>query len=80
MSPATGPTPIEAHLALAFALQATPGTYAVLLGAGVSTAAGMPSAWDVQQELLASLAQARGEKPDDLDTWYEETYGQAANL
>jgi hypothetical protein len=43
---------MEDHLALAFALQAVPGAYAALLGAGVSTAAAMPAACDVQQDVF----------------------------
>jgi hypothetical protein len=55
---------LESYLALAFALRATPGAYAVLLGAGVSISAGMPAAWDVQQQLISDLARAQGEEPD----------------
>ncbi len=33
---------VEAHLSLAFAIHGTPGAYTLLLGAGVSVAAGAP--------------------------------------
>jgi hypothetical protein len=69
--PAVG---IEPHLSLAFAMHGTPGAYALLLGAGLSVTAGVPSAWKVQEELLRKLASAQGETPDDPFAWYHEKY------
>lgn len=68
-------TPIEPHLALAFAMNSAPGAYAVLLGAGTSMAAGIPAAWDIQQDLIGKLAAAKGETPTDPSTWFRDTYG-----
>ncbi|MFI5887666.1 SIR2 family protein [Streptomyces sp. NPDC051554] len=64
---------------LAFGLRATPGGYAVLLGAGVSLAAGMPSAWDVQKELIEQIAAA--EAAGDIGepfAWYQNRFGKVA--
>ena len=63
---------------LAFALRSSPGAYALLLGAGVSVGAGVPSAWGVQEELIRRLAQAEGENPDEPFAWYEKRYRKPA--
>lgn len=67
---------MEPHVKLAFALRATPGGYTVLLG-GASIAAGMPSAWAVQQDLIERLAAAEG-TPEigDPHAWYQERFGR----
>jgi hypothetical protein len=67
---------IEPHVTLAFALRSNPGAYAVLLGAGVSIAAGVPSAWAVQEDLILKVAQAEGVTPEDPFTWYRERFGK----
>lgn len=63
-------------ISLAFSLNSTPGSYACVLGAGISIPSGVPSAWGVQEDLLKQLAGAEGEAPDDPFAWYERTYGQ----
>lgn len=40
----------------AFSIASTPGAYAILVGAGVSKSSGVPSAWDVQVELIQRAA------------------------
>lgn len=65
---------IEPHLALAFAMHSAPGAYAAVLGAGTSKAAGIPAAWEVQQDLLSKLAAAQGASPKDPFAWYRERY------
>ncbi|MFH9742677.1 SIR2 family protein [Streptomyces roseolus] len=68
----------EPHVKLALGLRAVPGGYAVLLGAGASVSAGMPSAWDVQCDLIRQIARAEGaEIPDGNDgpyDWYVERF------
>ncbi|WP_169317022.1 SIR2 family protein [Actinacidiphila oryziradicis] len=66
-------------MTLAFALRATPGTYAVLLGAGASVASGVPAAWEIQQDLIERLAAAEGTKEigDPFD-WYKRRFGHEA--
>lgn len=63
---------------VAFALHSDPGVYAVLLGSGVSTGAGVPTGWQVVLDLLGRLAAAEGEEPtrDQLEGWYAERYGE----
>ncbi|MFI9358551.1 SIR2 family protein [Streptomyces lydicus] len=70
---------MEPHVQLAFAMHAAPGAYAVLLGAGASIASGMPSAWDVQQDLIRRVATAdRAEEIGDPHTWYRNRFGRPA--
>ena len=69
----------EPHVNLAFGLQSMPGGYAVLLGAGASTASGMLSAWGVQSDLISRIATVEGATIPDTDTgpadWYETRFG-----
>ncbi|MFG3517675.1 SIR2 family protein [Streptomyces bobili] len=70
---------MEPYVKLAFTMRDTPGAYAVLLGAGASIAAGMPSAWDVQEDLIERLAAAEGTTGiGDPHAWYQERFGHPA--
>ena len=69
---------IEPAVSLAFTIEANPGSYALLLGAGVSRGA-VPTAWDVLIELVSRLATVRGADAVDPMAWYEETYGGPPN-
>ena len=64
---------------LAFTVHSNPGTYAVLLGSGVSTGAGIPTGWSIVLDLIRRLAQLEGEKPgdDELEQWYTNKHGSA---
>jgi len=62
-------------LMLASALQAVPSSHAVLLGAGVSIAAGVPSAWGVQEELIRRIAvMCDADIPGSPHQWYREQF------
>ncbi|MFD1376746.1 SIR2 family protein [Micrococcus antarcticus] len=65
---------LDELLSLAFSLGSTPGSYAFVLGAGISIPSGVPSAWGVQIELLSRVARMKNETPDDLFTWYEDYF------
>ena len=41
---------------LAFSIYSNKGAYALLLGAGISKASGLPSGWDIVTDLLKKLA------------------------
>jgi hypothetical protein len=57
--PIETPTPrIDPRIALASSLQAAPGVYAVLGGSGMSTAAGIPTGWQVVEDLIREIARA----------------------
>lgn len=64
------------ELSLAFALQSSPGVYALLLGSGVSRAARIPTGWEVVLDLVRKVASAQGAdcEPDPA-VWYEAQYG-----
>ncbi|MFB8078566.1 SIR2 family protein [Streptomyces sp. NPDC056013] len=72
--------PVEPHVNLAINMRSIPGGgYAVLLGAGASITSGMPSAWDVQQNLIEQLAAAENAAEiGEPHTWYKTTYGHEA--
>lgn len=63
---------------LTFNMQAQPGTYALLLGSGVSRAAGIPTGWDLTLDLVRKLAmlddKSVGRDPED---WFKAKYGAA---
>ncbi|WP_326743420.1 hypothetical protein [Streptomyces sp. NBC_01768] len=70
---------MEPYVKLAVTMRSVPGGYAVLLGAGASTTAGMPSAWEVQQVLIERLASVEGTTEiGDPHTWYKEKFGHEA--
>lgn len=66
-------------LTLAFALESNPGAYALLVGAGVSKGAGLPSAWDVIETLTSELARLQGEAPTNSVDWYETRFEEKAS-
>lgn len=71
----------DPYLPLAFSLASSPGAYAVLAGAGVSKGAGLPSAWDIEVDLVRQIAQ-RDNFPilinnSNAEAWYSDNYGKA---
>lgn len=62
-------------------MYSTPGSHALLLGAGVSVAAGVPSAWAVEEELVRRVGLRHGvagELPEPHE-WLRERFGVEAN-
>ena len=56
---------------LAFSVQSNKGVYAVLLGSGVSRAAGIPTGWEITLELVRKVAALQGEVCEpDPEAWY----------
>jgi hypothetical protein len=72
---------VDARMSLTFSVRNNPGRYALLLGSGVSTEAGIPTGWTVVSKLAQRVAATEGAPIDD-DTdptdWYEETYDEPA--
>ena len=54
---------MDSILSLAFSLQRRPGTYALLLGAGISQSVGIKTGWEITQDLKSQIKQING---DDL--------------
>ncbi|MCE5176298.1 MAG: SIR2 family protein [Caldisericales bacterium] len=69
-----GIKPIES---LIFAIQSNPGTYALLLGSGISRAANIPTGWEITEDLIRKLAaQKKEECEPDPGAWYLEKFGK----
>ena len=61
----------------AHALHTSPGTYAVLLGSGLSSSAGIPTAWEITLDLARRVAAVDDDAPDDPEEWYRSRFGTA---
>lgn len=62
---------------LAFALHANRGAYALLVGSGVSRAAGIPTGWEVVSDLIRKIAITCGDECDpNPEAWYLAKYGK----
>ena len=67
---------IEPIHSLSFSIQSNPGVYAVLIGSGVSRAAGIPTGWEVTLDLITKLATLHKEAPDpNPETWFKVKFG-----
>lgn len=67
---------IDPRLTLAFSLHTNPGAYALLLGSGVSRAAGVPTGWEVVMDLIERVAHLQGQETGgDPAAWFHERYG-----
>lgn len=74
------PAPLSPAAMLATSMHAQPGVYALLLGSGVSTGAGMPTGWGVVKDLVRKVAAQ--EDPEsieqaaaDPESWWQERHG-----
>ena len=64
---------------LAFALTDRPGTYALLLGSGISSAAMVPTGWQITESLILRIAALRGDEAAaavNPAAWYCEHFEQ----
>lgn len=57
---------VDPRVAVATSMHAAPGIYAVLVGSGMSSAAGVPTGWQVVQDLIRKVGLAEGADPTDL--------------
>lgn len=70
----------DPSLSLTFNLQAHKGTYALLLGSGMSRSAGILTGWEVTLDLVRQVAHAKGEPSvTDPEDWYRRTFGAEPN-
>ena len=61
---------------LASSIHAGPGTFALLLGSGISASSGVPTGWDVTRDVIRRLAALRREDVgDDPISWYQSHAG-----
>lgn len=67
------------RMSLTFSVRNNPGKYALLLGSGVSTEAGIPTGWEVVEELIKQMTNSVEEDIEDHDEpadWYREKYDE----
>ncbi len=65
-------------LKLAISLHSNPGIYALLIGSGISRAAGVPTGWEIVLDLIRKVAAVKGESPEpDPEEWYKKCFGEA---
>ena len=58
-------------------MQANPGVYALLLGSGVSRAAGIPTGWEITLDLIRQLRRLNDQSCETTpEGWYQNKYGQ----
>ena len=68
---------IDPLLSLSFSVQTNKGIYALLLGSGVSRSAGIPTGWEITQDLIRKLAALERENiASDPEEWYVQKYGK----
>jgi hypothetical protein len=68
----------EHVLKLAMSMHANPGVYALLIGSGVSRAAGIPTGGEIVLDLIRRVAaMEREEPPSDLEAWYQQHFDEA---
>lgn len=70
---------LDPVLSLASSMQVGPGTYALLLGSGLSRSAGIPTGWEITLELIrrvAALQDPDNEPPEDPLAWWQDRYGK----
>lgn len=65
---------------LTFSVYENKGVFALLLGSGLSRAAGIPTGWEITLDLIRRVATARGvEEQPDWHAWYRQETGQEPN-
>ncbi|MEY9894809.1 hypothetical protein ABIA31_008497 [Catenulispora sp. MAP5-51] len=83
--PAVPGSVLDPRDALAMNLHASPGVYAVLLGAGISLPSGVKTGWGVVEDLVSRVATVRAvdgadertEALADPEAWWHKTFGEA---
>lgn len=71
-------TDLDPALRLAFSLRSQPGSYALLLGSGVSRSAGVPTGYQVLLELIGEVAAAMDSNPEGpLEDWFKSEFDVA---
>lgn len=68
---------IDPLISLAFAVYSNKGVYALLLGSGISKAAGIPTGWDVVIDLIQKVAALEGQAASaDPEGWYRQKFNE----
>ena len=68
---------LPAFDALALSLHHSPGAHAILVGSGLSRAAGIPTGWEITLNLIGRLGALEGvAESDDWAAWYHTKYNK----
>jgi hypothetical protein len=69
---------MDPMLSLSFSVYSSKGTYALLLGSGVSRSAKVLTAWEIVEDMIRRVAKMEGAdcEPDPFH-WYQERFGEA---
>ena len=71
---------LEPFDALALSLHHSPGTCALLLGSGLSRAAGIPTGWEITLDLIRRLAAVNGTTEHvNWEAWFTDKYRKEPN-
>jgi hypothetical protein len=71
---------IDPQLSLAVSVFQNKGVYALLLGSGISRSAGIPTGWEVVQDLIRKIAHLRNESCEpNPDDWFRRTFDAEPN-
>lgn len=63
--------------ALALTLHHSPGVQALLLGSGISRAAGIPTGWEITVDLASRVGAVEGvREAPDWPAWYQGRFGR----
>jgi len=66
--------------ALALSLHHSPGVCGILVGSGLSRAAGIPTGWEITLDLISRLAALEGiTSHENWPAWFQGKYGKAPN-
>ena len=69
---------VDPLISLAFVTYSNPGTYALLLGSGVSRSAKIPTGWEITLNLIRQVAAVENAEPSPTpEKWWQETRGKA---
>lgn len=70
---------LDPQLSLAISVHSNPGVYALLLGSGLSSSAGIPTGWGIILDLIQQVAALQGEEVTrrNAETWYREQFEKA---
>jgi hypothetical protein len=68
---------LDPVISLAFSIHSNRGVYAVLLGSGISSAAGIPTGWGIILDVIRKVASLSGESCEpDPEKWYLTKFGK----
>lgn len=68
-------SPYSQITSLASSIHARPGSYALLIGSGVSRASGIQSGWEIATDLTKRVAILEDGDQSDSVTWYKQSHG-----